>query len=104
MKTLVKLSCLFSLPVVLFSCEGLPTTMDNQKVIQEEFTTKTFGIQKEVTSKKKTKKGTKYKVFKDEDGILNARFQVIGNTKRAMEKATSEKDEETENAHAINDK
>ena len=85
MRVLFKLLCISTLLLGMISCENESSEMQVQNLSPDEFATKTFEIFQDVSSRGIPKEDIRYSLFKDKDGFLNAKFEVVGETKKEIE-------------------
>ena len=85
MRILFKSLYLLTLSVMIISCGNESSGVQDQSLTSDGFATKTFDTYQDVSTKEITKEDIRYSVFKEKDGFLNAKFEVIVDTKEEIE-------------------
>ena len=86
MKKLLKSAAIIVLATTLNSCSQEDKTNHEMLNQQEEiFAAKTFEILELLTSEYFPQEDVKFIVYKDNDGFLSAKYEVVGETKKEIE-------------------
>jgi len=87
MKNLFKTVFAILLSLMFLACKKENSTIENdvQNTSQEIFASKTIEIFEELTTTYFPKEDVKFIVFKDTNGFLKAKYELIGQSKREVE-------------------
>jgi hypothetical protein len=86
MKKLFKIITVLFIGLIIYSCSEEESQNDvSQNTKEELFAKKTFEIYEELSTNNIPKKDLKYCVYKDANGFLNAKYEVIGQTKKEIQ-------------------
>lgn len=86
MKNLFKATFAFIVGFAMLSCDGDNSNEENiQSINQKSFSTNAVTILEELTEQYLPKGDVKLVVFKDENGVLTAKYELTGETKKYAE-------------------
>ena len=86
MKNLLKLTFIILLSMSFTACSNEDIEQTKEELsVEEVFAQKTFEIYEAVSSGNIPKTDIKYKVYKDSDGFLTAKYELTGRTKSEIQ-------------------
>ena len=86
MKNLLNITTVLFLGLIMFSCSEKQSQNDiSQKTEEELFAIKTFEFYEELLTKDIPAEDIKYRVYKDANGFLTAKYKLTGQTKKKIQ-------------------